>query len=67
MKFGRNYYKHQVAEWADAYMNYDALKRRCEESTATANLQGRIARTHSLPHQQALQKSHDIIMTFCNS
>ena len=41
MKFGRNYYKHQIAEWADAYMNYAALKRFCKESTASTNLQGK--------------------------
>ena len=42
MKFGRNYYKHQLAQWADAYMNYDALKRLCAESTASANLEGKM-------------------------
>ncbi len=41
MKFGRNYYKHQIVEWADAYMNYAALKRLCKESTASTILQGK--------------------------
>lgn len=41
MKFGRNYYKHQIAEWADAYMNYAALKRLCKESTTSTNLRGK--------------------------
>lgn len=41
MKFGRNYFKHQIAEWADAYMNYAALKRLCKESSASTNLQGK--------------------------
>lgn len=41
MKFGQNYYKHQVTEWADAYMNCAALKKRlCKESSASTNLQG---------------------------
>jgi SPX domain protein involved in polyphosphate accumulation len=26
MKFGRNYWTCQVPEWADAYIDYDALK-----------------------------------------
>lgn len=37
MKFGRNYYKHQIAEWADAYVNYAALKRCCKETTVNDN------------------------------
>ena len=41
MKFGRNYHKHQIAEWADAYMNYAVLKRLCKESTASTNLRGK--------------------------
>lgn len=41
MKFGRNYYKHQIAEWADTYMNYAALKRISKESIASTNFQGK--------------------------
>lgn len=41
MKFGRNYYKHQIAEWADAYINYAALKRLCKEVSASTNLRGK--------------------------
>ncbi len=65
MKFGRNYHKHQLPEWADVYMNYATLKRLCEESTTTANLQGNTHTSHS--HQQAIHKSHDTNMTCCNS
>ncbi|KAL8726874.1 MAG: hypothetical protein Q9166_006426 [cf. Caloplaca sp. 2 TL-2023] len=38
MRFGRDYHKHQIAEWADAYMNYAALKRACKEPTASTNV-----------------------------
>lgn len=61
MKFGRNYYKHQIAEWADAYMNYAALKRLCKESTASTNLQGKgqIRRFFSCLFPRALHEIHD--------
>ncbi|KAH8784838.1 hypothetical protein F5882DRAFT_518383 [Hyaloscypha sp. PMI_1271] len=32
MKFGRNYHHYQIAEWADKYMNYGALKQMCKGS-----------------------------------
>jgi SPX domain protein involved in polyphosphate accumulation len=32
MKFGRNYHRQQLAEWADAYMNYGYLKQLCKAS-----------------------------------
>ena len=41
MKFGQNYYKHQRAEWADAYVNYAALKRLCKESSAATIHRGK--------------------------
>ena len=43
MKFDRNqyYYKHQIVEWTDVYVNYATLKRVCKESTASINLQGK--------------------------
>lgn len=61
MKFGRHYYKHQIAEWADAYMNYDALKRLCKESTASTNLQGKpqIRRFVNCLFPRALGEIHD--------
>lgn len=61
MKFGRNYYKHQIAEWADAYMNYAALKRLCKESTASINLQGKIQirRFVNCLFPRALYEIHD--------
>ena len=61
MKFGRNYYKHQIAEWADAYMNYAALKRLSKESTASTNLQGKrqIRRFVTCLFPQAFHEIHD--------
>ena len=61
MKFGRNYHKHQIAEWADAYMNYAALKRLCKESTASTNLQGKrqIRRFANCLFPRALREIHD--------
>ena len=61
MKFGQNYYTHQIAEWADAYMDYAALKRICKGSTASTNLQGKrqIEDFVRLLFPRAFHKIHD--------
>ncbi|XMA09117.1 hypothetical protein WAI453_001908 [Rhynchosporium graminicola] len=44
MKFGRNYHKRQVAEWADAYMNYGVFKALCKGPPRNVNFQELAAR-----------------------
>ncbi|KAL9619065.1 MAG: hypothetical protein Q9160_006320 [Pyrenula sp. 1 TL-2023] len=47
MKFERDYHKRQIAEWADAYMNYAALKSFCKETPSSENLQELITQCQS--------------------
>ena len=58
MKFGRDYHKHQLAEWSDAYVNYADLKRLCKASSAAANEQGKERPIqHPFPHVERLTKA----------
>jgi SPX domain protein involved in polyphosphate accumulation len=41
MKFGRNYHHYQIAEWADKYMNYGALKQMCKGSAEGVDFEGK--------------------------
>lgn len=41
MKFGQNYHQYQIAEWADIYIDYGALKQMCKGSAEGVDFEGK--------------------------